>query len=306
VVDRPADVDVLVTEAGPVRGRIEITRRFRWPTRLDGGRRVGPIDVFVRTRVELHAGEDLVRVQVTFDNPARDHRVRLWMPLPEPSATSVAECAFGTVERGLTAEGGPNEFGLPTYPSRRFVSAGGLLVAHDGLTEYELVDVEGHGDDARARMLAVTLLRSVGLISSGPMAMRPLPAGPPTPTPGAQLIGPRTAELVIHLGGRDPYAVADEAFTPILTGRYPGGDGLGDPSAWGQALSVRGAEVTALGRRHDGRTELRVVNPTDAPATVDLDGRTGERTDLAGTPTGERVDGSLALRPHEIATIALD
>ncbi|MGN6693487.1 MAG: alpha-mannosidase, partial [Aquihabitans sp.] len=184
-IERPQDVDVLVTEAGPVRGRMEITRRYRWPTRIDGGRRVGPIDVFVYTTVELRAGEDLVRVTVRFDNPSTDHRVRAWFPLPEAASESVAECAFGTVTRGLTAEGGPNEVGLPTFPSRRFVSAGGLTVAHDGLCEYELVDIEGEGDGARASSIAVTLLRCVGLISAGPMAMRALPAGPPTPTPGA-------------------------------------------------------------------------------------------------------------------------
>ena len=323
VVDRPADVDVWVSEAGPVRGRIQITRRYRWPTRIDDGRRVGPIDVFVRTHLELRAGEDLVRVKVTFDNPSKDHRVRFWMPLPEPASTSVAECAFGTVERGLTAEGGPNEFGLPTYPSRRFVAAGGLLVVHDGLAEYELVDVsggsdsgsdsdDGDDDDARtgagatAGAIAVTLLRSVGLISSGPMALRPLPAGPPTPTPDAQMIGPREAELVLHVGGRDPYAVADEAFTPVLTARFPGGDGLGDPAASGQALRVSGAEVSSLARRPDGRLELRVVNTGDEPATVDLGGASGERTDLLGRPTGEPVAGSVQLRAHEIATLALD
>ncbi|MEZ5182035.1 MAG: hypothetical protein R2702_09195 [Acidimicrobiales bacterium] len=218
----------------------------------------------------------------------------------------MAECAFGTVERGLVAEGGPNEVGLPTFPSRRFVAAGGLTALHDGLCEYELVDVEGRGADARAAALAVTILRSVGSISNGPMAMRALPAGPATPTPAAQLPGARRAEVVVHLGDRDPHALADEAFTPILTGRFPGGDGRGDPEASGRALQVTGAEVSALTRRPDGRLELRLVNTTDAPAAVGLGGRTGERTDLAGEPTGERVVGSLELRPREIATLALD
>ena len=305
-IDRPADVDVLVTEAGPVRGRMEITRRYRWPTRLENGRRVGPIDVFVRTRVELRAGEDLVRVTVRFDNPATDHRVRIVFPLPEAAAESVAECAFGTVSRGLTAEGGPNEVGLPTFPSRRFVQAGGLTVAHHGLCEYELVDIEGSGDDATASSIAITLLRCVGLISAGPMAMRALPAGPPTPTPGAQMLGPHRADLVLHVGSRDPYEVADDAFTPLLTARFPGKEGFGDPAASDQALSVDGAEVTALTRRPDGRIELRVVNTLDEAATVTVAGHTGERTDLNGDPTGERFEGQLLLRPHQIATIALD
>jgi len=306
LVERPTEVEVLVTEAGPVRGRIQIDRTCRWPERVAHGERVGSVDVAVRTEVELRAGEDLVRLALTFDNRAEDHRVRLWIPLPEPAAGSVAECAFGTVERGLVAEGGPNEVGLPTFPSRRFVLAGGLTALHDGLCEYELVDVAGEGTTARAATMAITLLRSVGRISAGPMAMRALPAGPPTPTPGAQLLGPRRADLAIHLGDRDPYGLADDAFTPILTGRFPGGDGLGDPAATGQALGVTGAEVSALTRRPDGRLELRVVNTTDAPATVELGGRTGERTDLAGEPTGERVDGAVELRPREIATVALD
>lgn len=306
LVERPLEVEVVRAEAGPVRGRLEVVRTYRWPVAVVDGRRSGGTEVTVRTCVELRAGEDLVRLEITFENPSDDHRVRCWLPLPEPTDRSVAECAFGSVERGLTAEGGPNEIGLPTFPSRRFVLAGGLTVLHDGLCEYELVEVAGDGDVARAGALAITLLRSVGRISNGPMAMRALPAGPATPTPAAQLHGPRRAELALHLGDRDPWALADEAFTPILTARFPGGDGAGDPDAVGQALQVHGAEVSALTRRPDGRMELRLVNTTDASADVDLGGRTGERTDLAGRPLGERVAGSLVLRPREIATVALD
>jgi len=42
-------------------------------------------------------------------------------------------CAYSVVERGLVAEGGPSEVALPTFPSRRFVTAGGLTVVHEGL-----------------------------------------------------------------------------------------------------------------------------------------------------------------------------
>ncbi|MEZ5140630.1 MAG: hypothetical protein R2711_18190 [Acidimicrobiales bacterium] len=216
----------------------------------------------------------------------------------------MAECAFGTVERGLVAEGGPTRSGFPRS-RRRFVAAGGLTALHDGLCEYELVDVEGRGADARGRLGphdpavgGVDLERPDGHASP--------PGRPGHADAGAQLPGARRAEVVVHLGDRDPHALADEAFTPILTGRFPGGDGRGDPEASGRALQVTGAEVSALTRRPDGRLELRLVNTTDAPAAVGLGGRTGERTDLAGEPTGERVVGSLELRPREIATLALD
>ena len=304
-VERPTRVEVNVTEAGPVRGRIQIVRTYVWPTHVESDRRAGAADVTVTTTVEVRAGEDLVRVSMAFDNPSKDHRVRVWCPLPERATASVAECAFGTVERGLTAEGGPNEVGLPTFPSRRFVAAGGLLVAHDGLSEYELVDhVEGP-DGTAAQAIAITLLRSVGIISNGPMTMRSLPAGPPTLTPEAQMLGHHEVSFVLHLGGRDPYAVADEAFTPLLTARYPGRSGAGDPTATGQALHVTGAEVTALTRRDDGRLELRVVETTGAPSTVTVEGATGELTDLRGRPTGV-FTGSLELRGNQIQTIAID
>src|SRR3546814_15674534 len=86
--------------------------------------------VEVRTVLTLHAADDVVRVDVAFDNHGlRDHRLRVHLPLPSPATSSTAECAFATVERGLEAEGGATELGLPTFPSRRCVSAGGLTDA---------------------------------------------------------------------------------------------------------------------------------------------------------------------------------
>ncbi|MEO6989461.1 MAG: alpha-mannosidase, partial [Aquihabitans sp.] len=199
VIHRPTHVDVLLSEAGPIRGRIDIVRHYIWPERVADDHRVGEVEVVITTVVEIHAGEDLVRVSIEFDNVAADHRLRVHLPLPEPADHSVAECAFGTVRRGLEAEGGPNEIGLPTFPSRRFVSAGGLLVAHDGLTEYELVDIQGGSSEARARELAITVIRSVGILSQAPMTMRALPAGPSTPTPAAQMPGNHRVDLALHL-----------------------------------------------------------------------------------------------------------
>ncbi|HEX7277612.1 MAG TPA: glycoside hydrolase family 38 C-terminal domain-containing protein, partial [Acidimicrobiales bacterium] len=140
-IDAPTSVTVGVHEHGPLRAALRVVRTFEWPERLEGGRaRVGARTVEVATRLELRAGERLVRVTTSVDNPCRDHRLRAWFPLPAPATTSRAECAFGTVERGLLAEGGATERGLPTFPSRRFVTAGGLTVVHEGLLEYELVD----------------------------------------------------------------------------------------------------------------------------------------------------------------------
>ena len=121
LIDRPDSVDVELVEAGPVRGLLEITRRFGWPAAALGGRRIGREIVDVVSLVELRAGEQLVRVTTRFDNRCRDHRLRARFPLPHATDRTVAECAFSTVTRGAP-EGGPKEPPVATFPSRRFVS----------------------------------------------------------------------------------------------------------------------------------------------------------------------------------------
>jgi hypothetical protein len=297
-VDATGSVSCRLVEQGPLRAKLEIRRTLTLPTHVEDGFRVGRAPVAVRTTLELRAGEDLLRVQVAFDNHGiRDHRLRMRFPLPVAATTSTAECAFSVVERGLTAEGGATELGLPTFPSRRFVRAGGLTLAHEGLLEYELVDVRADG----AHALAVTLLRCTGMLSQGPMATRPLPAGPMTPLEGPQQQGPVAARLALHLGDRDPYAVVDDAFLPLAVTRA----GQGDRPRDGQALDVRGAEVSAVVRDDDGAINVRVFNPTAEATTVELPGRTGAMVDLRGRLLGG-FDGSFSLRPWGIATVVLD
>jgi mannosylglycerate hydrolase len=300
LVGTPTAVRTEVEEAGPVRGRLAVIRTYDLPTHVAGQARAGSQTVEVRTTLELQAGEDLVRVHVSFDNHGlRDHRLRVHLPLPQPAATSVAECAFATVERGLTAEGGPTEAPMATFPSRRFVTAGGLTVAHEGLLEYELVDLDESGTTATT--LALTLLRCTGMLSQGPMATRPLPAGPLTPMEGPQSQHRVEARFVLHLGPRDPYAVVDDAFLPLQVSRGGGPDATG--SLEGQALSVDGAEVSAI-VREAGTLHLRVFNPSAMATTVHVTDRRGWILDLRGRPQ-RAFEGHFELGPWEIATAAL-
>ena len=162
--------------------------------------------------------------------------------------------------------------GLPTFPSRRFVSAGGLTVVHEGLLEYELVD-EG-------RALALTLLRCTGMLSGTDFTYRPWPAGPPVPAEGAQMQGRHTLRYGVQVGDADPYALVDEAFLAVEVVRAPGG---GERSPSGQTLRVTGAEVSAV-RRQGGALEVRVFNPSDAATTVHIDEARGWLVDLRGRP----------------------
>lgn len=304
VVDRPESVAVALGERGPVRANAVVTAVYRWPDRIDGStqRRVGEHLVEVTTTVEVRADERAVRVTTSFVNPSRDHRLRVHLPLPERAACSEAECAFTSVTRGLAAEGRPDERGLPTFPARRWVAAGGLTVVHDGVVEYELVDVDEPPEGpATAAALALTVLRSTGMLSRLGMAYRPLPAGPLTPVEGLQMAGRRIeARYAVVVGEIDPWALADDVLLPL---EVVGSFGGGWRAAEGSGLSVSGAEVTAV-RREAGVLAVRVHNPRAEPSNVSFGERSGWLVDLRGRPL-EPFDGGFELRAQGIATVRL-
>ena len=219
--------------------------------------------------------------------------------MPEPAAVSHADSAFAVVTRGIEAEGGPTELPLATYPTGRFVSAGGLTIAPDRVLEYELVDVR----DGQAQAIALTLLRATGMLSRGPMRTRPLPAGPLTELAGSQVLGRHTIRYAVAVGlaADDGYALADDAHVPLLvtTGRAAGPGPVAH-----QPLQVEGAPVSAVRRSEGGQLEVRLFNPTRDVATVSVGDRRGWRVDLRGRPV-EPVDGMFRLDSWQIATVVL-
>jgi mannosylglycerate hydrolase len=308
VVADPIRSAVRVLETGPVRGRIEIDAVYDWPRQVDDDshERVGRVPTPVTTVLELRAGEPWVRVSHRWDNQSRDHRVRALIPLPHTTEASHAECAFGVVRRGLRAEGGPTERALSTYPSRRFVRADDVTVVHDGLLEYELVGHDGMelpSDATSAPALALTLQRSTGMLSRVDLPYRPVSAGPPVPTPGAQLEGAATVLYAVSVDPAvDPYAMADEVLIPLRLARVPGGGPVTDDRRAG--LTVDGAEVSALRRERGGLT-VRVFNPHPEVRPVRIEGRQGWVEDLRGRPL-DAFDGTMELGPWQIATVRLD
>jgi alpha-mannosidase len=316
LVDHPTEVTVEVLDAGPVRGRLLVTAHYDWPAAAVGDERActrrtdDTVTVTVRTTLELRSGERFLRVHVDFDNRARDHRLRTHVPLPAPVDGSDAECAFAVVRRGLTAEGGPHEVGLPTFVSRRFVDCSdgvhGVALLHDSLLEYEVVD--------GGRELALTLLRATGYLSRSEPALRPNPAGPLDALLGPQLQGPVAVDyaLLPHRGSWRDAALHDaaDAFLVPLQPVMGGGWGGADRPPSGSRLAVDGARVTAVHRRAAGeRMQVRMVNASPEPSTarIVLDGAParGRVVGLTGAPVTE-LTPELALRPWEIVTVELD
>lgn len=74
-----------------------------------------------------------------------------------------------------------------TAPFQRFVWANGLGIITKGITEYEVKD----------NHIALTLLRSTGIISNPKNPARTTPAGPPIEVPGLQQLGENEVEFAI-------------------------------------------------------------------------------------------------------------
>jgi len=347
VVDVPSWVRVTRTEDGPIRGRLVVESCYLLPERcaIDGQddlttgwagdevhRRVGEIEQVVRTTIEIRADDPTVRVDTAWDQRARDHRLRVHLPLLQPADHSEAEDAYAVVRRGLWVEGGPSEWGVPTFPSRRFVRAGGVTVAHEGLCEYELVDLHtpdgtswsprmhGYGieppEGTTASTLALTLVRSTAWLSRGPMPSRPLPAGPFDRLEGAEALVPLDLRYAIAVdaptgdpsGTTDAYAMADAAWNPLLLVDAPGGGDLADSGSLLEVSDAEGLgaiEVDAVLRDDRGRLVVRAHPVDDRPAALSIPGRTGAVVDLRGREI-DTFTGRLDVDPHRIVTVRVD
>jgi alpha-mannosidase len=296
-VSEPVAVEVTPLAAGPLRAAIEVVRTYRWPRGLDGpGGLEGTaracevaelVDVPVSTTVELRSGEPFVRLRVELDNPCVQHRLRLHVPLAAPAATSVAEGQFAVVERGRGGEDGHGEVPLPTFPARGFVAAGGVAVLLDHASEYELVGGgDGRGGAGAVPELAITLLRSIGLISRNANPYRLEPAGPELPIPAAQCVGRVSDTMAVVVGDGAGLPAHAEAYRhDLVVARGTGPDG---PLREVGGLEVAGDGGTVLSslRRRDGWLELRLVRERPEAGTATVIGRFTEARDcdLLGRP----------------------
>ena len=209
-IDPPPDTNTLV-----VRGQIHL------PEALDEHRQTRSSSrawCTVISTVRLMPYARRVELSVTFENHARDHRLRAVLPTGfSPITHSIAETAFGVIERPTEPEAsvGWREATSPTYAQRRFVcveqDGHGLALLNKGLPEYEV------SPDGR---IWLTLLRSVGWLSRDDLTTRPGPAGPSYPTPEAQCLGSHTFDyaLVPYRSGwsqADLFREAEDYWLPL-------------------------------------------------------------------------------------------
>jgi mannosylglycerate hydrolase len=302
-VDTPSKASVSILERGPLRARVSVSRLYEVPEQLspDAGTREGACLLETETIIEARATDPLVRLRIRVNNPAKDHRLRAVFPLPSPASHSLADGPFSLDRRGLTAEGGPTERGLATYPSWSFVQAGGLTIIHKGLHEYELIDLRGEKGTEQAHSLAITLLRCVGWLSRSSMRYRPTPAGPSLPTPGAQMIGEHILELAVTTAHDNPFRLRDLFYEPILLLEGTS-DAAGEP---GPLIEIKGDAVVSAIRRNQGFLEVRLFNPWEHDVSLSFPrARGGYVVSPLGEVQGE-LSGELVLAPFRIVTLWL-
>lgn len=260
VTDSPDAVAVAVVHEGPLRGTLEIVRRYD-ATRLE-----------TRTRVTLDAGAAHLMLEVSGVNRRPDHRLRIRFPLGVPPSRVVADGHFGPVERPagpvVAPASGQLERPAPMAPMQRYVAvasgARGITVLADGLPEYE-----ARKDGA----VLVTLLRAFGALSRADLPERPGHAGWPTPTPGAQCLGPFAARLGLcfhdeaALAGLDRIEAAAVAFHAPVMARMLRSALHVHQAVPGPQLLGEGLVFSAMKPADDGKgIVLRCYNPTRAAA----------------------------------------
>ncbi len=292
----PVEVQTETIEAGPLRGRIRIRRTFQLPAHLNGedrgSRSLELVNQLVDTVLELRHGESFLRVEVSLVNQVADHRLRVLIPSASAHVDSSSSAGqYGVTTRGRSAEGGWGEHPLPTFPATRFIHAGRVGLLLDKLVEYEVVDGDDGIDD-----IALTALRSVGMMSVNLHPLRDEPAGSEIPTPGAQYLGTSVAlsfavDLGSPVGWQSSTLIQNSdtfRFEPVVApGRSSGEMAVELPSP----IETHGAVALESLRRVDDTLEARFVNYLDTaqPLRAVTDGRWFV-TNLAGDVAEATVD----------------
>ena len=252
--ERLACVDTVVRHRGPLRAAVQLT----WESAAR--------DIRVRTTLVLDAAADVLRCDVRGVNRRQDHRLQLQWRTGMMEPVTVADAAFGPVERRVVrAPAGSREAVVPTMPMHRWVtqSQQGQCVTlfADGLAEAESTD----------GALAITLVRAIGELSRADLPERPGHAGWPSPTPDAQCLGRFHARVgyMLHADGPDRLAMvshaADALLLPLCGETWRDLDvattpaQLAGPQLHGAALE---ASAVTLAQHGDGMI-LRAVNLTD-------------------------------------------
>ncbi|MBJ9991798.1 alpha-mannosidase [Paenibacillus sp. S28] len=321
---RDLQASIRVVEDTPFRATLEIVHDWEVPASADELLQKEQIEVVyyperkaqrvketvpmkIRTLVRLEKDGKGVKVEASFNNQAKDHRVRALFPTDIEASRHRVDSMFEIVTRDNQPA---IEWQNPSNAQHQqaFVDVSGetagLAVANLGLNEYEVLR------DGR-NTIAVTLLRSVGELGDWGWF----------PTPEAQCLGEHAVQLEIipHDGRGEESGAYAEAYqfqipwTSVQTGIHTGDlSAVHAPFAW----SGEGVAFSAWTVNEDsGDHMLRWYNMKQQPASLRLEwpqsvSRAYKTTILEETEGAsvEQLSESLELEagPCEIVTIGIE
>lgn len=146
--------------------------------------------------IKFYKTETLLNFKIEWINNLTDKLWQVRFILPKPVTETFSEDMNTIIKREFDPDYDmrkhlPKTRGIETKsnfaPMQRYVGAQGFGIITKGLTEYEVFK----------NTLAITILRSTGIISNPKNPARSTPAGPPLLVPEAQQLGANTAEFSI-------------------------------------------------------------------------------------------------------------
>lgn len=161
VTSRGVQVRLSVIESGPLSSTIRAEFDFQVPADYADGNRRSSVLTTIPVRIDytLRAGSPLLQVEITLDNTAKDHWLRVCTATGLKTDISVSDAHFDVVERPIPLPDSrgwvERAYGMQPLQTFADVSDGenGLAVLPKGLFEYEAID-----DDERT--LSLTLIRA--------------------------------------------------------------------------------------------------------------------------------------------------
>lgn len=255
----------------------------------------------IQMTILLKSDSDFAEFKTDYVNKSENHKLQVAFGLKNPIVETISEDLTKTVKRVFDPDydlndkiPAPRGFELKTntMPINCFVWCQGVGVISDGLHEVEICKND----------LALTLLRSTGIISNPKNPSRGTPAGPPIETPELQMLGKYSAEFAISFtdSADDLYKVCDEYFSaPILVQSNM-------PSKQFVTSDNKKIKVSVIKKSDKDELVLRLINASDEreACTIKCGNKLPVETDLTeekNIPT----NGILYFNPHEIKTVKM-
>ena len=171
----------------------------------------------INLQITVDAKNPVLKFKINFENKSKNHIFQAKFNLPEKITKTYSEDSIGLIERSFDPDFDLQklppakefcEHPTNTAPMQRFVWAQDVGILTKGIHEYEVSE----------KSLAITLLRTTGMLSGKKLHTRYNAAGPTIPTIEAQCLRNITCEFALTFCEKPEslFEKADHYFAPVI------------------------------------------------------------------------------------------